>query len=99
MSDAAQAYDWKIKKEETRKATAGYSDSMSYVVGSSIDFKISCPSEFFTLEAVRVGYYDGDQGKRISQSQKTDCVDQSALDSKKWKTNIKIDTKAFPHGM
>ena len=99
ISDAAQAYDWKIKKEETRKATAGYSDSMSYVVGSSIDFKISCPSEFFALEAVRVGYYDGDQGKRISQSQKTDCVNQSALDSKKWKTNIKIDTKAFPHGM
>jgi hypothetical protein len=98
-SEAVERFDWRIKKEETRKTTAGYSDSMSYVVGSLIDFKISCPAEFFTLEAIRVGYYGGNQGKRYSQSQETECLNQSALDSKKWKSSIKVNTRNFPHGM
>ena len=72
---------------------------MSYVVGAAIDFKVSCPSTDFYIEAVRVGYYDGDQGKRIFTSKKTRCLDQSRFDSTAWKANIKIDTNSFPQGM
>lgn len=96
---AYEKFNWKIKKEETRRSTAGYSDSMSYAVGASIEFKISCPAKDFYLEAVRIGYYEGDQGKRISQSKKIPCLDQSRLDSKQWKTNAQINTGSFPHGM
>lgn len=96
---AYEKFYWKVKKEETRRSTAGYSDSMSYVVGTSIDFKISCPATDFYLEAVRIGYYGGDQGKRISQSKKIPCLDQSRLDSKRWKATAQINTGSFPHGM
>lgn len=96
---ASEKFNWKIKKEETRRSTAGYSDSMSYVVGAAIDFKVSCPSTDFYIEAVRVGYYDGDQGKRIFTSEKMPCLDQSKVDSKKWKANLQISTSSFPHGM
>ena len=67
-SMAYEKFNWKIKKEETRRSTAGYSDSMSYSVGASIEFKISCPATNFYIEAVRIGYYEGDQGKRISKT-------------------------------
>ncbi len=96
---AYEKFNWKVKKEETRRSTAGYSDSMSYVVGTSIDFKISCPATDFYLEAVRIGYYGGDQGKRIFQSSKTSCIDQSKVDSQQWKSNLQINTNSFPHGM
>jgi hypothetical protein len=96
---ANEKFNWKIKKEETRRSTAGYSDSMSYAVGASIEFKISCPAKDFYLEAVRIGYYEGDQGKRISQSKKIPCLDQSRLDSKQWKATAQINTGLFPHGM
>lgn len=72
---------------------------MSYAVGASIEFKISCPAKDFYLEAVRIGYYEGDQGKRISQSKKIPCLDQSQLDSKQWKVTAQINTGSFPHGM
>ena len=98
-SIANEKFNWKIKKEETRRSTAGYSDSMSYAVGASIEFRISCPAKDFYLEAVRIGYYEGDQGKRISQSKKIPCLDQSRLDSKQWKATAQINTGSFPHGM
>jgi hypothetical protein len=96
---ASEKFNWKIKKEETRRSTAGYSDSMSYIVGASIKFKISCPATDFYLEAIRVGYYEEGQGKRIFTSKKTRCLDQSKRDSRYWKANLEISTSSFPHGM
>ena len=98
-SMANEKFNWKIKKEETRRSTAGYSDSMSYAVGASIEFKVSCPATDFYIEAVRIGYYEGDQGKRISQSKKFPCLDQSRVDSKQWKVNAQVNSTSFPHGM
>jgi hypothetical protein len=92
-------FDWKISKEETRRATAGYTDSMSYVVGDAIDFKISCPATYFRLEAIRVGYYGGNQGQRVFQSERNQCINQSTRDSKKWKSNFQVSTDSFPDGM
>jgi hypothetical protein len=98
-SMAYEKFNWKIKKEETRRSTAGYSDSMSYSVGASIEFKISCPATNFYIEAVRIGYYEGDQGKRISKTKEFPCLDQSRLDSKQWKVNAQVNSTSFPHGM
>ena len=88
-----------IKKENFRKSTSGYTNQTSNFVGDSIAFKTTCPTKTFYIEAIRIGFYNGKEGKVINTSKNMDCVNQLSSTTSEWRTTALIETSNFPHGM
>jgi hypothetical protein len=88
-----------IKKENFRKSTSGYTNQTSNFVGDSIAFKTTCPTRTFYIEAIRIGFYNGKEGKVINTSKNMDCVNQLSSSTSEWRTTALIETSNFPHGM
>ena len=88
-----------IKNDNFRKSTAGFTNNASNFVGDSIDFKVTCPSKSFQIKAIRIGFYEGKEGKVIQKSKSISCKDQMDKTPSKWNVTASISTTNFPHGM
>ena len=88
-----------INKERYRKSTSGYTNNASNYVGEIVSFKTTCPSKTFNIAAIRIGFYDGKEGKVIHKTKNIGCKNQMHRNSSKWEVTASIDTSNFPHGM
>ncbi len=88
-----------INKDNFRKSTAGYTNNASNFVGDSIAFKITCPAKFFHIKAIRVGFYNGKEGREIYKSKEISCKNQQNKNPSEWTVTASIKTTNFPQGM
>ena len=89
----------KISTDEYRKSTSGYTDSASNFVGETVAFKITCPTKLFTITAIRIGFYNGEEGKIIHKTKKIGCDNQINKKASEWTVTTSIKTRNYPHGM
>ena len=97
---------WQIEHRQFTKKTLAYASSESVRAGESFDLAVACRAPSFTVEALRIGYYDNVGARAVWQSEPRKCrtqpnavVDPSThLATANWHRSISIDTTDWPEG-
>jgi hypothetical protein len=88
-----------ISKDKFRRSTSGYINDASNFVGEKLALKITCPTEKFSITAIRIGFYNGNEGKTIDNIKDLKCKNQINKIASKWQVAASINTANYPHGM
>jgi hypothetical protein len=99
IPEASSAIDWKIEKNEWRKATSGYLLNTSHERGKSVLVYVTCPAESYNLTVLKVGYFGGLETKEIKETSSVPCINQVSEKTQNWKSSISIDTANMSGGM
>ena len=71
--------DWLLTKPSTHHEIEGFADHVSIDVGGAVNLFVSTTAPSFHVEAYRMGYYGGDQGRLVWTSATTPGVAQPAF--------------------
>ncbi|HET9078600.1 MAG TPA: N,N-dimethylformamidase beta subunit family domain-containing protein [Acidimicrobiales bacterium] len=69
---------WKLTKPATSHQIAGYADTVSVDVGAPVHLYVSTTAPTWTVQAFRMGWYGGDQGRLVWSSPAEPGVAQPA---------------------
>ena len=100
-------WNWQFSEKRFTEKTLAFTDAHSVVGGTSVGLFVSCRAKSFTVDALRIGYYDGAGARRIWRSDATPCTRQPAADVEPktrlavapWSRSLDIDTTDWPEGM
>ncbi|WP_207401076.1 N,N-dimethylformamidase beta subunit family domain-containing protein [Actinomadura roseirufa] len=98
--------DWRIRKEGAEHEIEGYADHVSVLPGEAFRLFVSTTTAGFTAEAFRMGWYGGEQARRVWRSERAPGARQAAavIDRKTrsvsapWKPSLTVHTPGWPAG-
>ncbi|MCM2419947.1 N,N-dimethylformamidase beta subunit family domain-containing protein [Streptomyces sp. RKAG293] len=98
--------DWKLKNPGPQNAIEGYADRVSVDPGDKFGLYVSTPARDFQVEAYRMGWYDGKQGRLVWSSDRVRGQRQAAAETTPqiymarapWKRSLEVSTQGWPEG-
>lgn len=99
--------NWQFSEKRFTKKTLAFTNAHSIDSGTPLDVYVSCASKTFTVDALRIGYYNDAGARRIWRSEPLKCkrqpgarVDASTREAvAPWSVSARIDTGDWPEGM
>ncbi|MDJ0342458.1 hypothetical protein QMK24_13180 [Streptomyces sp. PH10-H1] len=97
---------WKLKNPGPQNAIEGYADRVSVDPGENFGLYVSTPARDFQVQAYRMGWYGGKQGRLVWESSHTRGMRQAAaqmtpqiyMARATWKRSLEVSTKGWPEG-
>jgi hypothetical protein len=98
--------DWILTQAATDHQIEGYSSAVSVNQGGSVNVYVSTTAPSFSVQAFRMGYYGGTQGRMvwslsgIAGIQQPDCpiTFETHMVSCNWQTPVSLSTADWPQG-
>lgn len=98
--------DWPIDQRRFTKQTLAYASTDSVLVGESFQLFVSCKARSYTVEALRIGYYDNAGARSVWSSESAQCRTQpraivepsTNLAVANWRPSMDVDTADWPEG-
>lgn len=100
------ARQWQIDKRQFTQKTLAYADADSVAMGTGVGLFVSCVADTFTVNALRIGFYDGSGARSVWVSDPQPCIRQTKkrVDSTTnfaealWKRSLDVDTTDWREG-
>lgn len=97
---------WKLTKPATDYQIAGYANTVSVNLGGSLSLYVSTTAPSWSMQAFRMGYYGGDEGRLLWSSPTYPGVAQPACPLKaptntvecSWHSPVPVSTTGWPQG-
>jgi hypothetical protein len=98
--------DWQLTRPATGDQIAAFASAVSVDVGGSVQLYVSTTAASYQIEAFRMGWYGGDQGRlvwadrSVSGVQQAACQPQPTTDmvSCSWLDPVTVSTSGWPPG-
>ncbi|SEF44535.1 hypothetical protein SAMN04489712_10145 [Thermomonospora echinospora] len=99
--------DWKLRRKGAQEEIEGFADRVSVLPGEAFRLLVSTTTAGFRVEAFRVGWYGGDQARKVWQSSRQPGVRQPAARTEAktgtvvapWKPSLTVPTQGWPEGV
>jgi hypothetical protein len=80
QNPAHAKFKWQIPTSQFSKATAGYLYPASITPGQKVTLFITCPSGTYSLQILRMGYYQGNGAELVGEEKPRTCIQQPEAD-------------------
>ncbi|HEX2315717.1 MAG TPA: N,N-dimethylformamidase beta subunit family domain-containing protein [Thermomonospora sp.] len=99
--------DWKLRRKGVQDEIEGFADRVSVLPGESFRLFVSTTTPGFAVEAFRVGWYGGDQARRVWRAPRQAGVRQPAARTDEetgtvvapWRPSLTVPTRGWPEGV